>query len=72
MRTWICRSASLRDKEWPRIPQGSNSLSCSSLLAGAKAAHLIMHQLACNGILEASGFVGRASQTGRSTEFTQR
>nr|XP_025131427.1 myosin-16-like [Bubalus bubalis] len=40
--------------------------------SGAKAAHLIMHQLACNGILEASGFVGRASQTGRSTEFTQR
>lgn len=51
-RTWICRSASLRDKKWPQIPQGSNSLSCSSLLAGVKAAHLIMHQLACNRILE--------------------
>lgn len=73
MRTWICRSVSLRDKEWPQIPQGSNSLSCSSLLAGMKDAHLIMHQLACNGILEGlqicrKGFPDRL-QYG---EFTQR
>lgn len=49
---WMVSSTSLSGREWVSHHRGVTPHPVPSLLAGVVDAHLIMHQLACNGVLE--------------------